>query len=138
MKSVVQNVDETIIVFRTPGVSWFYLFIILMISICSQWQRFTLAYVKGFTGIGGEYEDKHHVVLMEYPELQQYYGLLSGVLFALPLSVCTIFMGLATDKVSRKWLLGVGCVLWSLTGCATGYFNSFVIFALCRVLLGVI
>jgi len=47
-------------------------------------------------------------------------------------------MGLATDKVSRKWLLGIGCILWSLTGCATGYFNSFIIFAGCRVALGVI
>ena len=137
LKSIVQNAEETIFMFQTPGMSWFYLFIVLMISICCQWQRFTLAYVKGFTGIGGLYESSHYSVLKEYPQLQEYYGLLSGVLFALPLSVCTIFMGLATDKVSRKWLLGIGCISWSLIGCATGYFNSFMVFAVCRVALGI-
>lgn len=46
-------------------------------------------------------------------------------------------MGLATDKFTRKWLLGIGCILWSLTSVATGFFNSFIVFAVCRVILGI-
>ena len=72
-----------------------------------------------------------------YPELKEYYGLLSGLLFALPLSICGIFVGVATDTYSRKWLLSIGCILWSLVTIGTGYFDSFIVFALMRVLLGV-
>jgi len=58
--------DESVFIFNTPGISWFYLTLILFISIGSQWQRFTLAYVVGYKGLGDK-ESDYYDVKMAYP-----------------------------------------------------------------------
>lgn len=98
-----------------------------------------MAFTFGFQGDPSRVDgySGFYVLSTAYPELKQYYGILSGLLFALPLSVCGIFMGVATDTYSRKWLLTTGCILWSLVTIGTGYFKSFLAFASMRVLLGI-
>tara|TARA_B110000285_G_C15088550_1_gene597657 strand:- start:417 stop:977 length:561 start_codon:yes stop_codon:yes gene_type:complete len=90
-------------------------------------------------GVKGEGKDdtKEFDVKIEYPLVIEYYGLMSGVLFALPLSIFSIIMGVTSDKVSRKWILCIGCILWSTVSILTGVINSFPIFVILRVLLGI-
>lgn len=62
---------------------------------------------------------------------------MSGVLFALPLSIFSIVMGVTSDKVSRKWMICIGCILWSVISIFTGWINNFPMFVILRILLGI-
>jgi len=62
---------------------------------------------------------------------------MSGVLFALPLSIFSIVMGVTSDKVNRKWILCVGCLLWSTVSICTGWIHNFPVFVALRTLLGI-
>lgn len=62
---------------------------------------------------------------------------MSGVLFALPLSIFSIVMGVFSDKYPRKLILCIGCILWSLTSVATGWIDNFPIFVILRSMLGI-
>jgi len=128
--------EESVFVFVTPKISWAYLTLILFISISSQWQRFTLAYVVGYTGLGDK-DTGYYDIKKDYPEVHNWYGMLSGLLFALPLSIFSIVMGVTSDKVSRKAILCVGCILWSGITILTGWIHNFPIFVVLRILLGI-
>ena len=41
------------------------------------------------------------------------------------------------NKVNRKNLISFACIAWSMTSIASGYFDSFGILVLMRVLLGI-
>ena len=75
---------------------------------------------------------------MAYKELTQYLGLVSGALFALPLSITGIFIGVILDTVNRKWLLCLSCIGWSAITFFQGYFDSFLVFCILRALQGVL
>ena len=47
-----------------------------------------------------------------------------------------LLWGQASDKYSRKWILGLACIGWSLTSIGTGSINSLAVLALMRFLLG--
>lgn len=72
-----------------------------------------------------------------YPQINKYYGLLSGAGFSLSFSICGILWGIAADKYNRKTIITLACLGWSLTSLCTGTFNSLGLLALMRVLLGV-
>jgi MFS family permease len=86
-----------------------------------------------------EYEnDEDYAIQKSYPELtSDVYGLLSGLAFTLPLSVCGIFAGVLSDKINRRILMGIACILWSTCTLLTGLINSFPILFVCRFGLGI-
>ena len=128
--------EESVFIFSTPGISWFYLTLILFISISSQWQRFTISFVVGHQG-SGDKTSSYYNIRKDYPSILQYYGAMTGVLFALPLAFFSIVMGVTSDKFNRKWILCVGCILWSSTSILSGYIHNFPVFVILRVLLGI-
>ena len=44
---------------------------------------------------------------------------------------------MTSDKVNRKWLLGIGCIIWSGISILTGYIDNFNVFIILRVSLGI-
>ena len=90
----------------------------------------------GYTGLGDK-ATAYYDVKKAYPDVHNWYGALSGLLFALPLSIFSIVMGVASDKVSRKMILCIGCILWSGITILTGWINNFPMFVVLRVLLGI-
>ena len=42
-----------------------------------------------------------------------------------------------SDKVNRKVILGIGCIIWSGISILTGYINNFYVFVGLRVALGI-
>jgi sugar phosphate permease len=46
-------------------------------------------------------------------------------------------MGSITDNTNRVRLLGISCILWSLSGYIGGAVDSFGVFCLMRIFLGV-
>jgi len=50
--------------------------------------------------------------------------------------VCGIFAGVLSDKVNRKVLVGIACILWSTCTLLSGIIDSFYILFAMRFLLG--
>jgi MFS family permease len=53
-------------------------------------------------------------------------------------SIASLFAGQLADKVNRKVMLGVCCILWSAATVASGVFDSFAILFVMRFLLGML
>jgi MFS family permease len=64
-------------------------------------------------------------------------GLLVGFAFAIFYSIFGVPLGMVADRVSRKWLIVVGMVLWSLATIACGFAGSFTSLFVFRMLVGI-
>ena len=119
--------------------SWVYLIVILTISIASQTQRFLLAFAFGFKGETGTVQEDNatYEISTAYPQLVPMIGVVSGAMFALPLSITGIFVGVMVISVNRKWMLCIGCIVWSLFTFLQGYIDSFPVFCILRSLMGI-
>ena len=103
-------------------------------------QRFLLAFSFGYIGKPGtvQYENPYYEISEDYPNLKIYFGIVSGVLFALPLSVFGIFVGVVIPGINRKYLLCVGCLVWSAITYLQGFTDSFLAFCALRGLHGIV
>jgi MFS family permease len=102
----------------------------------NQWQRYTLAYAYGYTGTGDQKGDPKFEIVTTYPDLKDYYGVLSGLAFTGSFAVAGIFAGVISDKVNRKIFIAICCVLWSACTFFTGLLDSFALLFVFRFLLG--
>ena len=71
-----------------------------------------------------------------FPQLNQYYGLMSGLAYTVPYSIFGLFSGYLTTSKKRALLL---CLMISLTSCihmCSGITSSFGVLCLMRVLHG--
>lgn len=64
------------------------------------------------------------------------YGLLSGVLFTSLFSVTVLFSGVLSDNFSRKWILAIAAILWSITSVTTAISKNYAEVAASRMMLG--
>lgn len=71
-----------------------------------------------------------------YPQMKNYYGILSSFIFSLPYVVLGIWSGILSGKVNRKVMLGTACILWSATSVGAGLAPTFGFFVLMRFMLG--
>lgn len=71
-----------------------------------------------------------------YPQMHLYFGLISSFMFSSSYSTLGVWAGVLSSRMNRTILLGVSCVLWSLTSVGAGAVNSFGFFVLMRFLLG--
>jgi MFS family permease len=94
-----------------------------------------LSYVNAFNEPGKD--GSYYRIGEEYPNFSKYYGQLSGPYFTLMYAILGIFGGALSDRVNRKLILGVACVLWSLTTLLSGIIDSFGAYCAFRVLLGI-
>jgi len=65
-----------------------------------------------------------------------YYGLISSFLFSSSYSTLGVWAGVLSEKLNRKWLLGISCILWSATTLGAGAVDSFFFFCAMRFMLG--
>ncbi len=63
---------------------------------------------------------------------------MAGLGFTFSYSIAGLFAGQLVDKYNRKYLLGLGCLLWSLTSFIQGSTQSFAIFFGMRIILGIL
>lgn len=64
-------------------------------------------------------------------------GLLQGVAFALLYAIAGLPIGMAVDRWSRRGLIIIGVIMWSIATALCGLANSFVALFLARVMVGV-
>lgn len=104
-------------------------------SICNQWQRYTISYAKGYNG-EGEKHDQKFMITLAYPTFTDNYGLLAGPLFTVVFAIVGVFAGIISDNVNRTIFATGVCILWSLTTLGTGLIDSFTWLFVFRFLLG--
>ena len=91
----------------------------------------------GYKGVGLNAGNPLFEITASYPQMDKYYGLLSGAGFSLSYAIAGILWGIAADKSNRKMILALACITWSLTTYFTGAVNSFGILILMRFILGI-
>ena len=69
--------------------------------------------------------------------MEQYYGLLAGMGFTLSYASFGIFWGMFSEKANRKRMMVIACAIWSLISLISGTTNSFGVFVMMRMLLGI-
>ena len=131
------NNDEDLDELEPSSKDWQFLYLLLAIGIGYNWQKFGLAYAYGFRGMGELHNNPIYEMSYAYPEMAANYRFLSGLAVLLPTAILGIFMGNITDNTNRVRLVGFASILWSMTTFASGYVDSFEVFSLMRVLLGV-
>lgn len=108
---------------------------ITIIGLISYQQRFAISYVYAYQDATG---DPFYSLALEYPETQQYYGLLAGVVLNLPYCIVGLFAGALTDRVKdvrqRAILFSVISIGWSLAVFGSGYIDAFSAFVIGRAL----
>ena len=76
---------------------------------------------------------------MAIPGLEEYFGVISGVVFLLPFSTVGLFTGKMTDLISKRaLLLGLCSILWSSTTMIQAYYPNFYVFIAMRIILGIL
>jgi len=68
-----------------------------LIALLSYQQRFSLPFVYSYCG--DNEKDSFHALAKSYPLVQEYYGLISGLLYNLPYSFIGLFAGVLTDQI---------------------------------------
>ena len=116
--------------------AWFVISLILVMAINNQWQRYMIAYAKGFVGEGDKKGDPKYEISAAYPDLNVWYGVLSGLAFTASYSVAGLFAGVISDMVNRKVFIGIVGICWSACTFGTGVINSFPLLFVFRFGLG--
>lgn len=116
-----------------PAYAYFVLFIVLVCRIIVQWHRKGLTYAYGYTGLGLDAGNPFFEIAADYPPLKNWYGMLSGLIYTVPYSFAGLIAGNMSDKVNRKFFLGIVIMLASLTMGISGAVNSFAVLAVMRV-----
>lgn len=86
-----------------------------------------------------EYKDDSEICISAYySELDVVnYGILSGPAFALSLAFFGIFGGVVADRVNRRFIIALSCLLWSLMTALAGLVDSFALLYITRFLTGI-
>ena len=100
--------------------TWFVLFMAFLIRCNHQQNRVMIGYAFGYEGLGIQAGNPEYMIRAAYPLMVNYYGIIASFLFSLSYSTVGVFAGNLTKTVSRKNMLGVACIMWSLTTFGAG------------------
>lgn len=110
---------------------------LLLVQISNQWQRFLIATTYYFVPTEGEEGNKKYEIKLAIPNFTDArYGYVAGPLFSLCFGTMVLFTGSFSDAFSRKYILGVSGVLWSLTSVGMAFSHTFSAVCLWRLMLG--
>jgi MFS family permease len=112
---------------------WITLILLFLIRTSMQQQLSSFGFLYGFVA---PERNAFYEIATAYPMLSKYYGLISGAGFYITFSVAGLFWGKLVNKTNRKHLITCACLVWSLTSLAAGYFDSFTVLVMTRMLLG--
>ena len=116
--------------------AWFVLFAVFGVRAIHQLHRQVIGFAYGYQGLGNMAGNPKYMLSVAYPQMPIYYGLISSFLFSSSYSTLGVWAGVLSEKLNRKWLLGISCILWSATTFGAGAVDSFMFFCVMRFLLG--
>ena len=90
----------------------------------------------GFKGEGFKAGNPDFEIYKFFPEMSNWYGLLSGPAFSLSYAVAGIFVASLIQRSNRKLLLAGACIIWSTSSLVSSATNSFAVIFAMRFILG--
>ena len=116
---------------------YFLLLVMFFIKVSEMWQQQALGYFYGYqVPADATKEASFYSMVSSYPDLESFYGFLSGPIFSIAFASASLYWGRAADKGNRSTMLALAAIAWSLSSLATGSFNSLPILAISRFVLG--
>ena len=110
--------------------------LVLVARVAVQWHRLGLSYAYGYKGLGLAAKNSFYEIATSFPQLDNWYGLFTGIIYTIPYAFFGLIAGKISDNVNRKLFLGAVVILGSLTMAVSGFTNSFFLFGLMRVIHG--
>ena len=95
-----------------------------------------IGYAYGYEGLGLHAMNPTFMIRAAYPLMVPFFAVIASFLFSLSYTTVGVFAGNVSKKMSRKFMLGMSCILWSLSTFGAGYFNSFLAFCCFRFITG--
>lgn len=77
--------------------SWAVLGLMFLIRVSFQWQRYILSYAFAFVGLGEKKGDPYFELQSYFPEIQESFGVLSGLAYLLPYALFGLYFGKISD-----------------------------------------
>jgi MFS family permease len=115
--------------------AWVVLLVILLCNISNQWQRFIIS-VAYFIPPRPD-PDPFYEIRYAIPDFSlKKYSYLAGATFTVFFATAVLFTGVLADNMSRKVLLCVAAILWSLTSIGTAFCKTYWQLCLMRIFLG--
>jgi MFS family permease len=108
----------------------------LLMKITLIWQRKSIGYIYGFHGEGSKAGDPIYEITAAYPNIHQYYGSLSGLLYTIPMSIGGLSLGMIQGEMSRKVLLAASMLIAGGSMFATGLVDSILVLSMMRIVHG--
>lgn len=108
----------------------------MLIRITIIWQRKSFNFIYGFQGEGAKLGDPAFEILSAYPNMDKYYGVLSGMAYSVPMSICGLALGMLKGGFNRVFLMSVALALAGATQVLSGSVNSLLCLSAMRVMHG--
>ena len=89
--------------------------IMLLLTMSKNWQQSALSFFYGFQGVGDKFLDPKYEMSAAFPEMNVYYGMLSGMCFDIPYSICGLLSTVICSSRYRVAVLGVFVIIMSGT-----------------------
>lgn len=118
-----------------PYVCW-VLILILFGKMTNQWARKFLSYASGYTVPEMIPGREFYEISTFYPQLESYYGLLSGLAYTTPYLLSGLIFGAITGKVNRVRMCGLTFLVGGLSQFLTGAIPNFNVLFGMRMLHG--
>jgi len=128
--------DEFTLNKQTRCFAWTVLIILLCAQISNQWQRFMIGSAYDYEYKGSGDINKYEISKAIPNFTQTKFGFLSGAVFTIFFSVTVLFSGVLSDNMSRRLLLSIASICWSLTCITTAFSQTFTGVAISRMALG--
>jgi sugar phosphate permease len=109
---------------------------LLVVRITIIWQRKSFNFIYGFAGEGLKLGDPMYEILAAYPQMDKYYGVLSGMAYSVPMSVCGLALGMLKGGFNRTFLMSAALCMAGATQILSGSVNSLACLAAMRVMHG--
>ena len=109
--------------------------IMLLILLTKNWQTSSLSFFYGFQGVGNKFQNPHYEISAAFPEMNKYYGLLTGMVYDIPYSICGLLSTTLCQSTHRVGILGLFMILISSTQITSAWTSTFSVIILMRWVL---
>ena len=101
------------------------LILILVGKMTNQWARKFISYASGYTVPDNIVGREFYEISSFFPQLESYYGVLSGLAYTVPYLLSGLFFGAITGKVNRIKVCSLTFLIGGLSQFVTGLIPNF-------------